>query len=63
MAVMEWISNYLPLETYINIMIQYRPVYQAHLYPEIDSYVSRDFYKEVVAEARHRGLTNLDVDI
>ena len=63
MAAMEWIADHLPLETYVNIMIQYRPAYRAHLYPEIDGYVSRDFYKEVVTGARNLGLTNLDVDI
>jgi putative pyruvate formate lyase activating enzyme len=60
---MKWIADYLPAETYVNIMIQYRPAYRAHLYPEIDSYVSREFYEEVVNAARNSGLTNLDVDI
>ena len=63
MAAMEWIAAHLPAETYVNIMIQYRPAYQAHLYPETDSYVSRVFYEEVVNGARNLGLTNLDVDI
>ncbi|MEN8229463.1 MAG: radical SAM protein [Bacteroidota bacterium] len=63
MAAMEWISDHLPLETYVNIMIQYRPAYRAHLYPEIDCSVSVDYYEEVVARARNLGLTNLDVDI
>ncbi|MCK4750710.1 MAG: hypothetical protein KAT15_26815, partial [Bacteroidales bacterium] len=60
---MQWISGNLPLDTYVNIMIQYRPAYRGHLYPEIDSYVSRDDYREVVATARSCGLKNLDVDI
>ena len=63
MAAMEWIADHLPAETFVNIMIQYRPAYRAHLYPEIDCYVSRDFYEEVVTGARKLGLTNLDVDI
>jgi len=60
---MQWIAKHLPKKTYVNIMIQYRPAYRAHLYPEIDSYVSREDYVEVVTEARNLGLTNLDVDI
>ena len=60
---MQWISDHLPAETYVNIMIQYRPAYRAHLYPEIDTYVSREDYREVVQEARRCGLSNLDVDI
>ena len=60
---MRWISGHLPAATYVNIMIQYRPAYRAHLYSEIDSYVSREDYREVVQEARRCGLSNLDVDI
>jgi len=60
---MRWVAENLPQDTYVNIMIQYRPAYRAHLYPEIDSYVPREEYREVVEEARRCGLTNLDVDI
>jgi putative pyruvate formate lyase activating enzyme len=60
---MRWIAGNLPPDTYVNIMIQYRPAYHAHLYPEIDRYVSGEEYREVVEEARSLGLTNLDVDI
>jgi putative pyruvate formate lyase activating enzyme len=60
---MQWISGNLPLDTYVNIMIQYRPAYRASLFPEIDSYVSREVYLEVVQEARRCGLVNLDVDV
>ena len=59
---MEWIATNLPSATFVNIMIQYRPAYRAHLYPEIDSYVSREEYAAVVTKARESGLTNLDVD-
>jgi len=59
---MKWISGNLPLDTYVNIMIQYRPAYRAHQYPEIDLPVSREVYQSVVREARNCGLVNLDVD-
>jgi len=59
---MQWISGNLPLDTYVNIMIQYRPAYRAHLFPDIDCYVLRKAYLEVVQEARRCGLVNLDVD-
>jgi putative pyruvate formate lyase activating enzyme len=58
-----WIASHLPKDTYINIMIQYRPAYRAHLYPEIDRYVTRTEYEEVVQAARSVGLTQLDVDL
>jgi putative pyruvate formate lyase activating enzyme len=60
---MHWISSNLPLETYVNIMIQYRPAYRAYLFPEIDSYVSRESYLEVIREAMKCGLVNLDADL
>ena len=60
---MKWIAEHLPLDTYVNIMIQYRPSYRAHLYPEIDRYVSRDEYREVVMLARSLGLGNLNTDL
>ena len=59
---MRWISGYLPLDTYVNIMIQYRPAYRAHLFPEINKYVNRETYQEAVREARKCGLVNLDVN-
>lgn len=63
MEAIRWIAGHLPVDTYVNIMIQYRPAYRAHLFPEIDCSVSRKTYLEVVTEARECGLTNLDVDI
>jgi putative pyruvate formate lyase activating enzyme len=60
---MEWISENLPRDTYVNIMIQYRPAYRAHSYPEIDRYVTREEYANVVHHARKVGLTQLNVDI
>ena len=63
MEAMHWIAGHLPSETYVNIMLQYRPAYRAHLYPEIDCPVSRSEYARVVEEARRWGLTHLDVDL
>lgn len=60
---MHWIAQNLPADTYVNVMIQYRPAYRAHLHPEIDRYVSLAEYSRVVDEARKCGLTNLDVDV
>jgi putative pyruvate formate lyase activating enzyme len=63
LAAMRWISGHLPSDTYVNIMLQYRPAGRAHLYPEIDRPVSREEYIRVVEEARRCGLSNLDVDL
>ena len=63
MEAMRWIAGNLPSETYVNIMLQYRPAYRAHLYPAIDRPVSRQEYICVVDEARRCGLIQLDVDL
>jgi putative pyruvate formate lyase activating enzyme len=59
--VMRWIAEYLPKETYVNIMAQYRPMYKAHEYPEINRRITREEYLAVVRTARNAGLTNLDI--
>ena len=58
---MSWIAENLPLDTYVNIMSQYRPMYKASEYPEIDRPINRREYREVVEYAEQLGLTNLDI--
>jgi putative pyruvate formate lyase activating enzyme len=60
---MHWIAGHLPANTFVNIMLQYRPAYRAGLHPEIDRSVSREEYARVVDEAIRCGLTNLDTDL
>lgn len=59
--IIDWIAKYLPKETYLNIMSQYRPMYKAFEYPEINRRITREEYNEVVRMAREAGLTNLDI--
>ena len=59
--VMSWIAENLPLDTYVNIMSQYRPMYKASEYRQIDRPINRREYREVVEHARGLGLTNLDI--
>ena len=59
--VIDWIADHLPKDTYVNLMSQYRPVYRAQAFPEIDRRITREEYMAVVAHARSRGLTNLDI--
>lgn len=59
--ILEWIAEHLPLDTYVNIMAQYRPEYKAFDYPELTARVTQDEYKSVIDKARELGLTNLDV--
>jgi putative pyruvate formate lyase activating enzyme len=58
--VMEWIAENLPKDTYVNIMVQYNPVFKAYDYPELSRRITQQEYIEVVNKARDLGLTNLD---
>jgi putative pyruvate formate lyase activating enzyme len=59
--VISWIAGNLPKNTYVNIMSQYRPLYKAKDYPEIDRRISKEEYTGVVEWARKEGLTNLNI--
>lgn len=59
--VLGWIARNLPRNTYINIMSQYRPMYKALEYPEIDRPINAKEYAQVVRFAREKGLTNLKI--
>jgi len=60
-AVVKWISENLPKDTYLNIMSQYRPMYKAFDYPEISRQLTNDEYRNAVRWAKEAGLTNLDI--
>lgn len=59
--IMEWMAEHLPLETYINIMSQYRPTFRAHLFPDIARALTGEEYRTVVERAQELGFTNLDI--
>jgi putative pyruvate formate lyase activating enzyme len=58
---MAWIAANLPRDTYINLMSQYTPVFNARLYPEISRRITVREYQEAVRSANAAGLTNLDL--
>ncbi len=58
--IMEWIAETLPLDTYINIMAQFSPHFQAFNHPDIARRVTREEYRKVVQRAQALNLTNLD---
>jgi len=57
--VMNWIANNLPSDTYINIMSQYTPVFNAPLYPKINRRITNTEYKKALEAAEKAGLTNV----
>lgn len=60
-AVMEWIAENLPKNTYVNIMSQYRPMYRAFDYSEIARGITEREYTDVVEYAKKLGLTDLEI--
>ncbi len=59
--VLFWIAENLPKNTYVNIMSQYRPMYQANEYPKIARRLYISEYRQAVEWAREAGLTNLNI--
>jgi putative pyruvate formate lyase activating enzyme len=59
--IIEWIAKNLPKDTYVNIMVQYNPLYKAYDYPEISRRITREEYAKAVNKAKELGLTNLDI--
>ncbi len=63
--VLAFVAEELSRDTYVNVMAQYRPHYEARTedrYAEINRGVTADEYREVVDHARSVGLHRLDVD-
>ena len=58
---MEWIAENLPHDTYVNIMVQYRPLFKAYDYPDIARRITREEYRKAVNRAKELGLTDLDI--
>lgn len=59
--VVEWIARNLPKDSYLNIMSQYTPMYEAWSYPDIARRIRNSEYIEAILWAKAAGLTNVDV--
>jgi len=51
-AVLKFIAEGISIHSYVNIMDQYRPEYQAHDYPEINRRITHKEYLEVIQIAK-----------
>ena len=56
----KWVAENLPKSTYVNIMHQYFPEYEAFDYPDIWRRINVQEYLEAMRWADQYGLTNLD---
>jgi putative pyruvate formate lyase activating enzyme len=55
-AVLKFIAEEISVHSYVNIMDQYRPEYQAHEYPEINRRITHKEYMEAIQWAKHHRL-------
>jgi putative pyruvate formate lyase activating enzyme len=58
--ILKFLAEKISLNTYINVMDQYRPAYQAYRHPELDRRISPEEYQDVINEANSLGLDRLD---
>jgi putative pyruvate formate lyase activating enzyme len=58
--VVRFIAEEISKNTYVNIMDQYYPCYEAFDHPPIDRGITREEFKEAIKLAREAGLTRLD---
>jgi putative pyruvate formate lyase activating enzyme len=56
MEVFKFIAEEISLDTYINIMDQYRPCYEANKFPEIDRMLNQNEYRTALMLAENLGL-------
>jgi len=58
--VMDFLANEVSSDTYVNIMAQYHPCYEAFQFPSLSRRTSAVEFQEAVALARQAGLNRLD---
>ncbi|HZT32071.1 MAG TPA: hypothetical protein VFA33_19440 [Bryobacteraceae bacterium] len=58
-AFVHFVAHKLGPGTYVNLMSQYRPAWQAQRYPALSRRITREEYEQAVTWARQAGLTNV----
>lgn len=58
--IIRFLSENISKNTYLNIMDQYRPCFQAGAYPELNRPITRNEYTSVLLAAHEAGMSNLD---
>jgi len=61
--ILKFIAQEISTNTYLNLMDQYRPLYHAHQYPELNRRITSAEYQEVIAFAKALGLKRLDGEV
>lgn len=61
--IVDFLSNKISKDTYLNIMYQYRPSYKAYLFPEINRPITCQEYQAAVQMAMDAGLSRFDKNL
>ena len=58
--ILDFIAEEISKDTYLNLMDQYQPEYNARDFPQLNRRVTRGEYADAVDLARQRGFTRLN---
>jgi putative pyruvate formate lyase activating enzyme len=58
--IVHFLAEEISPDTYLNLMDQYHPCFQAYEYPPLDRRITREEYRAALAAAHNAGLTRLD---
>lgn len=58
--IVQFLADEISTDTYLNLMAQYRPAYNASRFPELNRRITADEYNAALRIAKEAGLTNLD---
>jgi putative pyruvate formate lyase activating enzyme len=60
MQIVKFLADEISANTYLNLMAQYHPAYNASRYPELNRRITTSEYNAAIQMAREAGLNNLD---
>ena len=58
--IVRFLAEEISTDTYLNLMDQYRPAYNANQYPKLKRSITREEYQTALQMAAQAGLTRLD---
>jgi putative pyruvate formate lyase activating enzyme len=56
--IVDWVSDNLPREVYLNVMCQYTPMNKAFEYPELSKKLNKGHYESLIDYAQAQGIEN-----
>ena len=58
--IIKFLADEISVNTYLNLMAQYHPAYNASRYPELNHHITSSEYNAAIRMAKEAGLINLD---